>query len=70
MIHHRISIPTMTVFIILCVALSACGPKSTETPVSSEPSGTILTLVAPNGGHVFNMSQLKSPPGYRRTGWH
>jgi DMSO/TMAO reductase YedYZ molybdopterin-dependent catalytic subunit len=62
MSHYRISIPAMTVFFILCVVISGCGLKATETPVSSEPSGTILTLIGPNGGHVFNMSQLKALP--------
>jgi DMSO/TMAO reductase YedYZ molybdopterin-dependent catalytic subunit len=60
--RYRFSIPAMTLFFVLCLALSACGPKSTETPVSSEPSGTVLALVGPNGGHVLNMVQLKALP--------
>lgn len=60
--HNRLSIPMLSMFFILCLALSACGPKITETPVSSESSGTVLALVGPNGGHVLNMAQLKALP--------
>ena len=58
--HSRTSIPFLTFIFILCLVLSACGAKASETPVSSEPSGTVLALVGPNGGHVLNMAQVKA----------
>jgi DMSO/TMAO reductase YedYZ molybdopterin-dependent catalytic subunit len=60
--RSRISVPILTLYFILCLVLSACGAKATETPVSSEPAGTVLALVGPNGGHVLNMAQLKALP--------
>ncbi|MGA2503886.1 MAG: molybdopterin-dependent oxidoreductase [Anaerolineales bacterium] len=63
--RYRLSIPTLTLFFAVCLALSACGPKpteTTETPASSEPTGTVLALVGPNGGHVYNLAQLKALP--------
>jgi DMSO/TMAO reductase YedYZ molybdopterin-dependent catalytic subunit len=60
--HNRLSFPMLSMLFILFLALSACGPKTTETPVSSETSGTVLALAGPNGGHVFNMAQLKALP--------
>ena len=60
--RYRISILHLSLLFILSLALSACGLIVTETPVSSEPTGTVLALVGPNGGHVFNMAQLKALP--------
>jgi DMSO/TMAO reductase YedYZ molybdopterin-dependent catalytic subunit len=60
--RYRIPILHLSLLFILSLALSACGPIVTETPVSSEPTGTVLALVGPNGGHVFNMAQLKALP--------
>ena len=60
--RYRISILQLSLLFILSLALSACGPKVTETPVSSETTGTVLALVGPKGGHVLNMAQLKALP--------
>jgi len=60
--RYRISILHLSLLFILSLALSACGPNVTETPVRSEPTGTVLALVGPNGGHVLNMAQLKALP--------
>ena len=58
MIRYRNSITALTMLFILCLVLSACGPK----PASNEPTGTVLALVGPNGGHALNMAQLKALP--------
>ncbi|MCJ7723606.1 MAG: molybdopterin-dependent oxidoreductase [Anaerolineales bacterium] len=60
--RYRISFLHLSLLFILSLALSACEPKVTETPVSSETTGTVLALVGPKGGHVLNMAQLKALP--------
>jgi hypothetical protein len=60
--RNRISIPALSLFFILSLSVSACGPKPTETSVSTETTGTVLALVGPNGGHVLNMAELKALP--------
>ena len=71
MARYRTSIPALSLLFILSLVISACGPKSTgtpatpvvpETPTSAGPTGTVLTLVGPNGGHVLTMAQLKALP--------
>jgi len=64
----RISIPAMSLLFILTLVVSACGPKTTESPASTEPTGTVLALVGPNGGHVLNMAQLKALPATEGQG--
>jgi DMSO/TMAO reductase YedYZ molybdopterin-dependent catalytic subunit len=71
MIHKRISISALSLLFILSLAFSACGPKPletpisngpTETPTSTEQTGTVLALVGPNGGHALSMADLKALP--------
>ena len=60
--HNRITIIILSLLFILFLAMSACGPKPTEAPVSTEPTGTVLALVGPNGGHALSMADLKALP--------
>jgi DMSO/TMAO reductase YedYZ molybdopterin-dependent catalytic subunit len=60
--RNRISILVLSLLFILSLAASACGPKPTETPVSTGPTGTVLALVGPNGGHALSMADLKALP--------
>jgi DMSO/TMAO reductase YedYZ molybdopterin-dependent catalytic subunit len=71
MIRYRTSIFALSLFFIFPLVITSCGPKSTvvsatptafETPTSSGPTGTVLTLAGPNGGHVLTMDQLKALP--------
>ncbi len=66
--RHRIYIPITSLFFVACLALSACGPKATATPASNEPTGTVLAVVGPTGGHVYNMAQLKAMPATEGQG--
>jgi DMSO/TMAO reductase YedYZ molybdopterin-dependent catalytic subunit len=60
--RHRISIPILSLLFILSLAVSACGEKPTEIPTNTKPTGTVLQLVGPNGGHVLTMADLKALP--------
>ncbi len=60
--HTRFPILVLPLLFILSLVVSACGAKPTETPVSSEPTGTVLALVGPNGGHALSMTDLKALP--------
>jgi DMSO/TMAO reductase YedYZ molybdopterin-dependent catalytic subunit len=60
--QNRISISTLSLVFILSLAISACGPKPTESPVSTLPTGTVLQLVGPNGGRVLSIGDLKALP--------
>jgi DMSO/TMAO reductase YedYZ molybdopterin-dependent catalytic subunit len=62
MMHNHKTIPALTLFFVFCLIISACSGKPPATPASSEPTGTVLALVGPNGGHVYNMAQLKALP--------
>ncbi len=66
--RHRISILVFSFLFLLSLAVSACGPKPTETPASNEPTGTVLALVGPGGGHVLSMADLKRLPGTEGQG--
>ncbi len=66
--RQRISIITISFLFILSLVVSACVPKPTETPVSNEPTGTILALVGPGGGHALSMADLKRLPGTEGQG--
>ncbi len=68
--RNRISILVLSL-IFISLAVSACGPKPTGTPNSTEPTetsvsagptGPVLTLVGPNGGHALTMADLKALP--------
>jgi DMSO/TMAO reductase YedYZ molybdopterin-dependent catalytic subunit len=59
---NRISILALSLLFILSQTISACSPKPTGTPVTSEPTGTVLALVGPNGGHALSMADLKILP--------
>jgi hypothetical protein len=58
----RLFIPALSLLFILSLAVSACGPEPTEMSVSTEPTGTVLALVGPNGGHALTMAELKALP--------
>jgi DMSO/TMAO reductase YedYZ molybdopterin-dependent catalytic subunit len=58
--RSRISIFILSLLFTISLLLSACGPKPTATPVSSGPTGTVLALVGPNGGHALSMADLKA----------
>ena len=69
--RNRNSILILSLVFILSLAGSACGSKpastsvSTEptaTPISSGPTGPVLTLVGPNGGHSLTLADLKALP--------
>ena len=60
--HTRFPILVLPLLFILSLVVSACEAKPTETPVSSEPTGTVLALVGPNGGHALSMTDLKALP--------
>ncbi len=71
MIRYRSRILAFSLLFILSLVVSACGPKSTATPVitvasatptTTGPTGTVLELVGPNGGHVYTLAQLKALP--------
>ena len=57
----RTSIPALLILAMLFLA--ACGPKTTPTPATATgPTGTVLTLKGPNGGHALTMDDLKNLP--------
>jgi DMSO/TMAO reductase YedYZ molybdopterin-dependent catalytic subunit len=60
--RHRISISTLFMIFFFGLSITACGPKPTGTPVSTEVTGTVLELVGPNGGRALNMAELKTLP--------
>jgi hypothetical protein len=60
--HHRPFAHILFLIAILILALSACGPKTAPQPASTQPTGPLLKLAGPNGGHVLTMSDLKSLP--------
>jgi DMSO/TMAO reductase YedYZ molybdopterin-dependent catalytic subunit len=63
--RRRIIHLTFLILFILCISISSCTFKSTgnsKAPASAGPTGTVLALVGPNGGHVFTMKQLKALP--------
>ena len=69
--HNRISILILSLLFTLSLAVSACEPKPsgtptstgpTEIPAATEPTGPILTLVGPNGGHALTLADLKALP--------
>ena len=66
--RDRISLQAVPLIFILTIIISACGSKPTGTPASTEPTGTVLALVGPNGGHVLNMAQLKALPATEGQG--
>jgi DMSO/TMAO reductase YedYZ molybdopterin-dependent catalytic subunit len=63
--RYRSSILVLSLVFIYTLSLSACEPKSSvtpETPTFAGPTGTVLQLKGPNGGHALNMAQLKDLP--------
>jgi DMSO/TMAO reductase YedYZ molybdopterin-dependent catalytic subunit len=53
------------ILLMLGIFISACGLQSnraSETPTSAGPTGTVLALAGPNGGHVLTLTQLKAMP--------
>ena len=60
--HNRNFILVVSLVFLLSLAASACGSKPTATPVSIEPTGTVLALVGPNGGRVLSMADLHALP--------
>jgi len=58
----RSSIPAF--FILTVLLLAACGSKATQAPTAAatEPTGPVLTLKGPNGGHALTMADLKKLP--------
>jgi DMSO/TMAO reductase YedYZ molybdopterin-dependent catalytic subunit len=71
MIRFRSCILTLPLLIILSLAVCACGARSTAasaTPTSAGPTGTVLALVGPNGGHVLTLAQLKALPATEGQG--
>jgi hypothetical protein len=63
--RNRIPLLAISLLFILSLVISACGPKTTvtpETPVSTEPTGRILTVVGPSGGNILTLAQLKALP--------
>ena len=69
--HYRISIPSMS-FAFHPLPGSFCLRSETnrDTCQLTEPTGTVLALVGPNGGHVLSMADLKTLPVHRRTRRH
>jgi DMSO/TMAO reductase YedYZ molybdopterin-dependent catalytic subunit len=60
--RYRISMIVLSLLFILSMAIAACAPKPIETPASTEPTGTVLALVGPNGGRALSMTELKALP--------
>jgi hypothetical protein len=66
--RHRISLLTLSLLFILSLVISACGPRSAETPepsitpTSAGPTGRIFTLVGPKGGNILTLDQIKALP--------
>ncbi len=60
--RYRTSLLALSIFFIICLGIAACGTKPTAAPASSDPTGTVLALVGPNGGHALNMAQLRAMP--------
>jgi DMSO/TMAO reductase YedYZ molybdopterin-dependent catalytic subunit len=50
------------ILLLLVLVLSACSPKAAPEPASTVPKGTVLKLIAPNGGHALTLDDLKSLP--------
>jgi DMSO/TMAO reductase YedYZ molybdopterin-dependent catalytic subunit len=57
-------IPTflISVFFLLSLVMSACGPSTTAAPVTTDSNETVLELTGPNGGHMLTMADLKALP--------
>jgi DMSO/TMAO reductase YedYZ molybdopterin-dependent catalytic subunit len=64
MSRNRISI--LALLLSLSLAISACGAKPGGTP-AAWPTGTVLQLAGPNGGHVLTMDDLRTFP--LTSGW-
>jgi DMSO/TMAO reductase YedYZ molybdopterin-dependent catalytic subunit len=62
MIRYRTNILSFSLLLISSLILFGCGSKSTVPPTVVGPTGTVLSLAGPNGGHVFTMDQLKALP--------
>ncbi len=69
--HHRIRMPALSLIFILSLVISACEAKPAEptaTPTSEGPTGRILIVKGPNGGHILTMDQLKALPATEGQG--
>jgi DMSO/TMAO reductase YedYZ molybdopterin-dependent catalytic subunit len=60
--YRPIFVGILLVALALSLALSACGSKTTAQPVPTAPSGSLLKLAGPNGGHVLSLAELKGLP--------
>jgi hypothetical protein len=60
--RYRISNLNFSMLFSLSLVIAACGSKPTGTAPIAGPTGTVLALVGPNGGHVLTMTQLKALP--------
>ena len=64
----RMTIPLLSLLVLLSLALTACSAigsgdaEPTSTPATVEPTGSILALKGPNGGHALTMADLKKLP--------
>ncbi len=55
--------PHPLLFIMIAsLLLAACGQKATLKPAATEPTGSVLKLVGPTGGHVLTLADLKALP--------
>jgi DMSO/TMAO reductase YedYZ molybdopterin-dependent catalytic subunit len=69
--RYRSSMLTFSLLFILAMVIAACGARSSaasQTPTSAGPTGTVLALAGPNGGHVLSMAQLKALPATEGQG--
>ncbi len=62
MARYRILLSSLGVFLILPPGIAACAAKQTATPANTGPTGTVLALVGPNGGHALSMADLRALP--------
>jgi len=63
--RYRISMIALSLLFILSLVITACGSNSAGTqgtPISTDPTGRIFTLIGPKGGNILTMAQLKALP--------
>jgi DMSO/TMAO reductase YedYZ molybdopterin-dependent catalytic subunit len=62
------SVTSLSILFITILAVSACGGQPSTEPAITEPTGTVLSVVGPNGGHTLNLAQLKALPATEGLG--
>ena len=60
--HYPTPLYILPLILIFSLTFTACGAKATPQPAAAEPTGTVLKLIGPTGGHVLTLAALKALP--------